>query len=60
MASVYIDATKGQRKMAKRLNMKDHFSDFFCTLKYNENGTYINLFPFNGKTNMSLLHQKPH
>ncbi|KAF3661862.1 hypothetical protein FXO37_12741 [Capsicum annuum] len=39
--SVIIEASEVQGNIIKRWGMKDHFSEFFCTLKYNENGRYI-------------------
>ncbi|KAF3645207.1 hypothetical protein FXO38_19762 [Capsicum annuum] len=31
------------------MNMKDHFSEFFCTFKYNENGRYISFIAIQGE-----------
>ncbi|KAF3665931.1 hypothetical protein FXO38_09300 [Capsicum annuum] len=38
---VIIEASEVQGSIIKRWGMKDHFSEFFCTLKYNENGRSI-------------------
>ncbi|KAG5607522.1 hypothetical protein H5410_029014 [Solanum commersonii] len=43
--------TKSQSKQAlKRWNMKDHFAEFYCTLKYNESGRYISFIALQDKT----------
>ena len=55
---VFNAATEEKRKTVKRWNMKDHFSEFFCTLKYNESGRYISFIAIHGEVNLLLLHQR--
>ncbi|KAG5596245.1 hypothetical protein H5410_037477 [Solanum commersonii] len=42
---IFNAATEEKRKTIKRWNMKDHFLEFFCTLKYNESGRVKNPIP---------------
>lgn len=34
LVTVFIEASKVQGRTVKRWNMKDHFAEFYCTLKY--------------------------
>ncbi|KAF3674022.1 Ras-related protein RABF2b [Capsicum annuum] len=49
IAFVFIEATKEQRKTVKRWSIKDNLWEFFCTLKYNENGRYISFISIQGE-----------
>lgn len=55
LVSVFIEAAKQQGNITKRWNMKDHFSDFFCTLKYNENGRYISFIAIQGQSKSVII-----
>ncbi|KAM3252930.1 hypothetical protein P3L10_007000 [Capsicum annuum] len=55
IAFVFIEATKEQRKIVKRWSMKDHFSKFFCTIKYNENGRYISFTTIQGEHKADII-----
>lgn len=35
--------------------MKDHFSEFFCTLMYNENGRYISFIAIQGQSKSVII-----
>lgn len=35
--------------------MKDHFSEFFCTLKYNEHGRYISFVAVQGNNESVII-----
>jgi len=41
VVAVFIEASKVHGRTVKRWNLKDHFAEFYCTLKYNESGRYI-------------------
>lgn len=55
LAAVFIEASKVQRNTIKRWRMKDHFSEFFCTLKYNENGRYIIFIAIQGQRKSIII-----
>lgn len=35
--------------------MKDHYSEFFCTPKYNKSGRYINFITIQGQSKLVLI-----
>ncbi|OIT39117.1 hypothetical protein A4A49_63403, partial [Nicotiana attenuata] len=41
VVEVFNVATKEHGRAIRRWNMKDHYAEFYCTLKYNEHGRYI-------------------
>ncbi|KAG5599553.1 hypothetical protein H5410_030923, partial [Solanum commersonii] len=50
LVAVFIEASGVHGNTIKRWRMKDHFSEFFCTLKYNENGRYISFIAIQERT----------
>lgn len=58
LVAVFIEASGVQGNTIKRWRMKDHFSEFFRTLKYYENGGYIALLLFKSKS--IILHWTTH
>ncbi|KAG5619929.1 hypothetical protein H5410_005147 [Solanum commersonii] len=55
LVTVFIEASKVQRRTVKRWNMKDHFAEFYCTLKYNESGRYINFIALQGQNKSVII-----
>ncbi|KAG5631015.1 hypothetical protein H5410_002732 [Solanum commersonii] len=55
LISVFIEASKVQGESVKRWKIKDLYSDFFCTLKYNENGRYINFIAIQGQKKAVII-----
>lgn len=55
LVTAFIDASKEQGKTVKRWRMKDHFSDYFCTLKYNESGRYISFIAIQGQNKSVII-----
>lgn len=47
LVSVFIEASRTQGKV-RRWKTREHFSELFCTLKYNENGRYISFIALQG------------
>lgn len=45
---------KHTKNVIKRWSTKDHFAEFFCTFKYNENGRYIRFIAIQGQ-NKSIV-----
>jgi len=58
---IFNATTVEKRKIVKRWNMKDHFSEFFCTLKYNESGRYISFIAIQGGSKSIIITpESPH
>lgn len=55
MVSVFIEASKTQGKELTIWKTKDHFSELFCTLKYNENGRYISFIALQGQKKSIII-----
>lgn len=55
LASVFTEASKIHENTVKRWKMKDHFSEFFCTLKCNENGRYISFIALQGQRKSIII-----
>ncbi|KAG5630998.1 hypothetical protein H5410_002715 [Solanum commersonii] len=55
LISVFNEASKVQGESVKRWKIKDLFSDFFCTPKYNENGRYISFIAIQGQKKAIII-----
>ncbi|KAG5609573.1 hypothetical protein H5410_020854 [Solanum commersonii] len=70
LVTVFIEASKVQGRTVKRWNMKDHFAEFYCTLKYkgesigghrwvrpkyNESGRYISFIALQGQNKSVII-----
>ena len=55
MVAVFIEPSKVQGRTIKRWNMKDHFADFYCTLKYNSSGRYISFIALQGQKKSVII-----
>ncbi|KAG5609934.1 hypothetical protein H5410_021215 [Solanum commersonii] len=49
LTTVFIEVSKEQGKVVRRWKTKDYFSEFFCTLKNNENVRYISFIAIQGQ-----------
>ncbi|KAG5627492.1 hypothetical protein H5410_012710 [Solanum commersonii] len=55
LISVFIEASTVKGDSVKRWKVKDLYSDFFCTLKYNEKGRYISFIAIQGQNKAVIL-----
>uniref|UniRef100_M0ZV41 DUF4283 domain-containing protein n=1 Tax=Solanum tuberosum TaxID=4113 RepID=M0ZV41_SOLTU len=55
VVAVFIKASKVHRRTVKRWNLKDHFAEFYCTLKYNESGRYISFIALQGQNKSVII-----
>lgn len=55
LVSVFIEASKTQGKEVRRWKTRDHFSELFSTLKYNENGRYISFIALQGQKKSIII-----
>lgn len=55
LVAVFIEASKVQGRTIKMWNMKDHFGEFYCTLKYNESGRYISFIALQGQNKSVII-----
>ncbi|WMV55388.1 hypothetical protein MTR67_048773 [Solanum verrucosum] len=55
VVAVFIEASKVHGRTVKRWNLKDHFAEFYCTLKYNESGRYISFIALQGQNKSVII-----
>ncbi|WMV48686.1 hypothetical protein MTR67_042071 [Solanum verrucosum] len=55
LVATFIEASKLQGNVVKRWKMKDHYSEFFCTLKYNNSGRYISFVATQGQSKSVII-----
>lgn len=55
LVAVFIEALKTHGRTVKRWNMKDHFAEFYCTLKYNASGRYISFIALQGQNKSVII-----
>lgn len=48
IVQVFVTASKEPNQTVRRWKLKDHYAEFFCTLKYNERGRYISFIALQG------------
>jgi len=54
LVSIFIEASKVQGKVIRRWKLKEHFAEFYCSLKYNENGRFVSFIAIQGQ-NKSII-----
>uniref|UniRef100_M1DWH4 DUF4283 domain-containing protein n=1 Tax=Solanum tuberosum TaxID=4113 RepID=M1DWH4_SOLTU len=54
LVSIFIEASKVQGKVFRRWKLKEHFAEFYCSLKYNENGRFVSFIAIQGQ-NKSII-----
>lgn len=48
LVATFIEASKFQETTVKRWKLKEHYSEYFCTFKFNANGKYISFIAIRG------------
>uniref|UniRef100_M1DQM1 Uncharacterized protein n=1 Tax=Solanum tuberosum TaxID=4113 RepID=M1DQM1_SOLTU len=54
LVSIFIEASKVQGKVIRTWKLKEHFAEFYCSLKYNENGRFVSFIAIQGQ-NKSII-----
>ncbi|KAG5614842.1 hypothetical protein H5410_014666 [Solanum commersonii] len=54
LVSIFIEASKVQGKVIRRWKFKEHFAEFYCSLKYNDNGRFVSFIAIQGR-NKSII-----
>ena len=49
LVSIFIEASKVQGKVIRRSKFKEHFAEFYCSLKYNEKGRFVSFIAIQGQ-----------
>ena len=55
LTTSFFEASKEQGNVVRRWKAKDHFSEYFCTLKNNENGRYISFIAIQGQNKAVII-----
>lgn len=55
VTEVFNAVSKEHNRAIRRWNMKDHYAEFYCNLKYNEYGRYISFIVVQGENKSVII-----
>lgn len=55
VVSVFIEASKIKGNVIQRWNLRDHFEEFYGTLKFNKNGRYVSFIAIQGEKRSIII-----